>query len=141
MPQITRWFLKSSFLFLTLALTLEWGSSLSLLQLPALPPSFRPTIYHLLILGWLTQMIFGVAFWMFPKPSKQEYQRKTIYLCFLSLNLGLLLRTASEPFVYSYPHNALKIALILSALLQWIATLLFIYCIWHRLQPQKPKKT
>jgi hypothetical protein len=39
---------------------------------PALGALLWPTYLHLLVLGWLTQLIFGVAFWMFPRYSARN---------------------------------------------------------------------
>jgi hypothetical protein len=31
-----------------------------------------PVYLHLFMIGWVTQMIFGVAYWMFPRVSKEN---------------------------------------------------------------------
>src|SRR6476660_2692413 len=49
-----------------------------LVQLPALVASHPviavlfPTLLHLLVVGWITQVIFGVAYWMFPRYSAEQ---------------------------------------------------------------------
>jgi hypothetical protein len=62
MPPLTRWFVKTSFIYLTLALIagllVEIQSALKLTSLGGLFPIY----IHLLVLGWLSQLIFGVVF-------------------------------------------------------------------------------
>ncbi|MGW8249659.1 MAG: hypothetical protein ACWGO1_03380, partial [Anaerolineales bacterium] len=68
MPVLTRWFLKSSLLFLVLSALL--GVLLAArapLGLPGAIGAFNPLFFHLFMVGWVTQLIFGVVFWMFPK--------------------------------------------------------------------------
>lgn len=64
MPTLTRWFLKAALIYLILALCAG-----ILLSMPGetLISRLFPTYIHILAPGWLTQLIFGVAFWMFPK--------------------------------------------------------------------------
>ncbi|GAB4528205.1 MAG: hypothetical protein Kow0063_04200 [Anaerolineae bacterium] len=73
MPPLTRWFIKVSLIYLVAALLL--GAALearTLLGLPASVNTLRPVYFHLFMVGWVTQLIFGVAGWMFPKASPQR---------------------------------------------------------------------
>ena len=38
----------------------------SLVALPPIVSGLTPVYFHLFMVGWVTQMIFGVIFWMFP---------------------------------------------------------------------------
>jgi hypothetical protein len=68
-PTLTRWFIKSAMLYLVAALILSIAMQSSLHgEVPFLLLVW-PTYLHLLVVGWLTQLIFGVAFWLFPKHS------------------------------------------------------------------------
>ncbi|HZD58520.1 MAG TPA: hypothetical protein VE136_17435, partial [Anaerolineales bacterium] len=68
MPTLTRWFVKSSLVFLVAALITGLGLSAdSLWTLPAFVGTLTPVYFHLFLVGWVTQLIFGVVFWMFPK--------------------------------------------------------------------------
>ncbi len=89
MPLLTRWFLKTSFVYLGIALAAGvllagqplWG-------LPASLAALFPGYLHLLTVGWLTQLIFGVAYWMFPKDtSVQPHGREGLnWASYLTLN-------------------------------------------------------
>ncbi len=70
MPTLTRWYLKSALIFFMLALL---AAILQAFQRVAATPTFMaslgPVYFHLFLVGWVTQLIFGVVFWMFPKFS------------------------------------------------------------------------
>ncbi len=136
MPRLTRWFIKTSLVEFVLALVIGiwmalapslWGSALSW--------TF-PVYIHLLAFGWLTQLIFGVAFWMFPKftldkPHASEFLG---WVCYGLLNLGLLLRAVGEPLNTTRPSSIWGGLLVISALLQWLAGLAFVVDIWGRVK-------
>ena len=99
MPPLTRWFIKTSFIYFASALIL--GLILALqpfLSLGALSGLF-PVYIHMLVFGWLTQLIFGVVFWMFPKYSSERPRRSEAlgWWTYALLNLGLVLRALAEP--------------------------------------------
>ena len=61
MPLLTRTFIKTAMIYFALALVL------GILLAVGVTNSLFPVYIHLLVFGWLTQLIFGVVFWMFPK--------------------------------------------------------------------------
>ena len=67
MPLIVRWYLKTSLVYLVAALLVGIASSSQ--GLAPIPTGLGPVFIHLLVVGWITQLIFGVALWMFPKQS------------------------------------------------------------------------
>ncbi|MGD8634194.1 MAG: cbb3-type cytochrome c oxidase subunit I, partial [Anaerolineales bacterium] len=100
MPRLTQWYLRSALLYLVLSLSV--GFVLAGRTILGLPPSlvrFQPVFFHLFVVGWLTQLIFGVVYWMFPKFSRENPYRshKLAWTTFWLLNIGLLLRAFSEP--------------------------------------------
>lgn len=67
MPFLTRWYIRSALVYLVTALLL--AVVLALPNAINLPPFIRfmnPAYFHLFLVGWVTQMIFGVIYWMFP---------------------------------------------------------------------------
>jgi hypothetical protein len=95
-----------------------------------------PVYIHLLVIGWLSQLIFGVAFWMFPifsreKPRVSENLGWAIYIL---LNASLILRAIAEPWQSQHPNMGFAWLLILSAILQWLAGLLFVFNTWGRVK-------
>ena len=101
---------------------------------PFLGALLWPTYLHLLVLGWLTQLIFGVAFWMFPRHSAKE-PRSNKWLgwtTFWLLNAGLVLRAIGEPALALGAQT--EWILVLAALLQLGAGWAFIFNTWPRVK-------
>lgn len=130
MPLLTRIFIKTALVYFMLALMLGiW------LALGAANGLF-PVYIHLFVLGWLTQLIFGVIFWMFPKFSAEK-PRGTEALgwwTYILLNFGLLLRVFAEPINSYRPDTFSGWMLVLSAILQFLAGLLFVINSWGRVK-------
>ena len=63
MPRLTRIFIKTSLVYLVVALAV--GMLLALAQARPMPPitaQLRPVYFHLFMVGWVTQLIFGVGY-------------------------------------------------------------------------------
>jgi cbb3-type cytochrome oxidase subunit 1 len=134
-PPLTRWFIKFGLIYLVAALLT--GAILATRPLWNLPPvlaTLSPVYFHLLMVGWVTQIIFGVVYWMFPKYSKEKPHgsenlwRATFWL----LNVGLALRVFSEPTQGLRAEAGWLLAL--SAVLQWLAGLAFVVNTWGRVK-------
>lgn len=134
MPRLTRWFLKSSLLYLAAALLL--GVVVTAGVPPAAAAALRPVQLHLLSVGWVTQMIFGVAYWMFPRHSRERpYRSEGLgWAVYVLLNAGLLARAVAEPLHGARGDDALGVLLIASALLQSLAVAGFIWNTWGRVR-------
>lgn len=136
MPPLTRWFIKTAFVCLALALLASVLLGLqSVINLGTIGGLF-PVYIHLLVLGWLSQLIFGVGYWMFPKYSL-ERPRGSEHLGWWTyglLNLGLLLRIVAEPFQAANPNIVSGGALVISALLQLAAVTAFVVNTWPRVK-------
>ncbi len=93
-----------------------------------------PVYLHLLVLGWLTQLIFGVAFWMFPRYSADRPRGSDGlgWAAFFFLNTGLLLRAVAEPWLALTGTGGA--ALVISALLQLLAGAAFVANTWPRVK-------
>nr|MBI2905628.1 hypothetical protein [Chloroflexota bacterium] len=73
MPTLTRWFIKTALVYLVVALLV--GALFVMRNLIDLPPivgALGPVYFHLFMVGWVTQLIVGVAYWMFPKFSMEK---------------------------------------------------------------------
>lgn len=136
MPLLTRWFVKTSFVCLGLALVAGILNALQpLWNLPWLGGVF-PVYVHLLVLGWASQLIFGIAFWMFPKFSLDNPRRSEAlgWWTYGLLNAGLLLRAVAEPVNSVEPGPMAGWALLISAGLQLSAGLGFVWNTWSRIR-------
>lgn len=141
MPPVTRWFIKSAMIWLALGVTLALVAELPFIQGSRL---LLPVYWHMLVIGWITQVIMGVSVWMFPrkKRSRKKEQSRLAVGAFFLLNGGLVLRFLSEPFLPVFTNSAIVLAVvILSGILQVAAIALFVIEIWPRVQPKKKRKS
>lgn len=133
MPLLVRWYIKAAMAYLVLGLCVG-----VVLALPGAPQTSNlfPTYLHILTFGWLTQLIFGVAFWMFPKYSREQPRGREWlgWATFIFLNLGLILRAIFESLYRSAPSPLAGGGLIASALLQWLAGVAFVINTWNRVK-------
>ncbi len=88
-----------------------------------------PAYIHLLVVGWVTQLIAAVAYWMFPRREPRMPPNDAPgYVVYGLLNAGLLLRTYAEPLPER--HALLPAA----ALLQLAAIVLLAATLWPRIR-------
>lgn len=139
MPALTRWFIKTSFVYFTLALLA--GVALGARAVWAFSPpgaDFMPSYIHLLAEGWISMLIIGVVFWMFPKYSLERPRRSEQlgWASYILLNLGLLLRVISEPTMAVVGASASLWATLLTvaAILQWLGGMAFVINSWERVK-------
>lgn len=137
MPILTRVYIKTSLIYLVAALLV--GGVLALASVVDLPPALRslsPVYFHLLMVGWITQLIVGMLYWMLPKYSKEKPRGHDPlwWATYVLLNTGLLLRVAAEPANALMAGAAWQWGLALSALLQWLAGLTLIAAAWPRVK-------
>ncbi|HET7380917.1 MAG TPA: hypothetical protein VFJ24_12805 [Gaiellales bacterium] len=134
MPTISRWFIKTSLIAFVAALLVGVAQAAS--QPPPALGAVGPVYVHLLVVGWITQMIFGVAYWMFPKSSKDAPRGsdRLAIASYVCLNAGLLLRVLAEPVHTRHPTAVVAWTLVLSALLQWVGGMAFVVNTWARVK-------
>lgn len=127
MPTVTRWSIKIAFAWaafgVIIGVLLVWPGA------PALP---YPTYLHLLTVGWISNLIFGVAHWMFPRASV-EHPRGDARLAWGgwgALNAGLILRVIGEAARPSTPGTWL----LLAAVLQLTGVWLWVVHLWPRVK-------
>lgn len=144
MPSLARTFIKASFAYLIAAFLL--GALMTLDGWLSFSRWLRVLYFsqlHLLVVGWISQLALGVAYWMFPRFLKEQDPRprgseRLAYAVIVALNAGLLLRFALEPFSMLNPQPWLAAALSLSGILQALAVLGFGWLIWGRIRAMEP---
>lgn len=106
------------------------------LQLWAAAGVLLPVYYHLLMLGWVTQLIGGVALWMFPPLSRERPRgdERLGWFAYGALNGGLALRAAAEPLHALAPGPWSGGGLALAALLQVLAVWALVLALWPRVR-------
>lgn len=137
MPPLTRWFIKTALIYVVAALAV--GALLAaraVVELPPLAGALGPVYFHLFMVGWVTQLIMGMVYWMFPKYSQTQPRGddRLNWAVYVLLNLGLGLRVVSEPALSLTQAPLAGWALVLSAVLQWLAGLGFVVNTWARVK-------
>ncbi len=95
-----------------------------------------PIYIHLLVLGWLTQLVFGVVYWMFPKFSVDAPRgsERLGWWTYGLLNVGLILRAIAEPIQDIAPTSYSGWTLVVSALLLFLSGATFVLNSWQRVR-------
>lgn len=139
MPPITRLFVKTALAWFVAALIV--GVLLAARPLvPALEAAgaLWPVYWHLFMVGWVTQLIAGIAYWMFPKFSREQPRGSDslAWATFALLNAGLLLRALAEPALatVSAETGALRALVAASAFLLWAGGMAFVANTWTRVK-------
>ena len=137
MPKLSRWFIKAGMIYFFVGLAMAslllaqpvmgWSSQLQV---------FRPVYLHFLFIGWISQLIMGVGYWMFPKQSKENPRgnERLGWGVFILLNLGLVLRAIGEPAVILMPEAGLGWTLAVAAVCLLLAGWGFILNSWGRIK-------
>lgn len=137
MPTLSRWFIKVGMIYLLAGLAIGtvmllqpvmgWSAQIQLM---------RPVYLHFLFIGWVTQLIMGVGYWMFPKYSKEAPRgnEKLGWWVFILLNVGLCLRAIGEPAMLMMPHAAWGWMLAIASLCLLLAGWGFILNTWGRIK-------
>ncbi len=137
MPRLTRWFIRTAMAYLAAALVLALVLALpDSIGQPGFMRFMNPAYFHLFMVGWVTQMIFGVIHWLFPIVSRARPRgdERIGWASYALLNAGLLLRVLGEPLTGLYPDSGVGWLLAVSALLQWLAAVLFVVLAWPRVK-------
>ena len=138
MPRLTRWFLRAALVNLlaavALGVLLAWPRGA---PGPGALAASGPVYIHLLVVGWLTQLVMGVAWWMFPRQTRTTGGGNTIagWMIFALLNIGLFLRAVAEPQIAAaHAVSWTRWMIAAAALLQLLAGWLFVLAIWPRVR-------
>jgi hypothetical protein len=144
MPPIARTFTKAAFLYFLAAFLL---GALMMLDRWLSFSRWLKVVYlsqlHLLVVGWITQLAIGVAYWIFPRFLRNQDPRPRgsdalAWAVLISLNAGLLMRFIFEPFYLMRSQPWLAALLAVSGMLQAFAALGFAWLIWGRIRAMEP---
>lgn len=137
MPTLSRWYIKIGMFYFAIGLmmagllfvqpVLGWSSKLQVL---------RPVYLHFLFIGWVSQLIMGVGYWMFPKYSKDKPRgnERLGWAVLVLLNLGLVLRAIGEPVMVLAPHAGVGWMLAIASLCFLLTGWGFIFNTWGRIK-------
>ena len=137
MPRLTRYFIKTALIYLAAAMLL--GLLLALRTTIDFPPellALSPVYFHLFMVGWAAQLIFGMLFWMLPKYSREKPRghEPLGWAAYILINIGLSLRVIGEPLNATQSELGVGWLLVVSALLQLSGGWAFIAAVWPRVK-------
>ena len=138
MPKVARVFIKTGLIYFLCALLLGIVYEINSFSFPGMMPLF----WHLLMVGWITQIIFGVSMWMFPGRTREEsfIAQKWAWLTYGLLNAGLIFRVVAEPVVSSSELAVWDILILLSGILQAAAAVTYTIELWPRVQSKQQRR-
>lgn len=134
-PRLTRWFIRSALACLVAGVLVHVFIALRPMGPAGRALHLQPAALHLVVVGFLTQIVFGVALWLFPKaPCHRREPGAAGWCVFALLDVGILLRVLAEPFAATSPGRGVATALVVSALFQWLAAVGFAVLAWPRVR-------
>jgi heme/copper-type cytochrome/quinol oxidase subunit 1 len=103
----------------------------------------HPTAYevsahtHALLVGFVMEMILGVALWLFPRPDKSDerYDPRLAGLAYWVLTISTAGRVVGELARSHVDAPVLRWAIVVFGLGQVAAVLLFFHTMWSRIRP------
>jgi len=149
-PTTSRIFVKASIIYLCLGATL--GALMYIHRSISLGPwvnYVRVMHIQMLVVGWVTQLILGVGWWLFPplmiglrtdaplpvrRGQTQRGSEPLFWATFACLNTGILLRVLFEP-LYTWTKIDLFLFLTgVSGLFLFLAAIAFVTNMWSRVR-------
>jgi heme/copper-type cytochrome/quinol oxidase subunit 1 len=134
---LVRRYIKTAIIFLAVGIALG-GWMLVNRELYGRPPSEYETSAHthLIFVGFIMEMILGVALWLFPRPHKDDtrYSPRMANTAYWLLTLGTAIRAAGELARESADGAALRWLVVCSGLAQIAGIGLFFYTMWSRIR-------
>lgn len=135
MPTLSRWCIKTGLVYFVIGLALGIAVSFDPIRYSSGGQALWLVYLHLLVVGWITMLIIGVAYWLFPRYDRDR-PYGPVYLGWIAyglLNAGLVLRALAEPWS-AMGNRPLQAPILVSAAAQWLGILLFIGLLWPRVR-------
>jgi len=132
MPLLSRLYIRASLIYFAIGITI--GALILIEKGTAWDPQLwrlLPVHIELVLLGWMLQLVMGVAYWILPRSGLPPVRKRPALAtaAFVLLNLGILLH------VYDILLVSGNTLLFISRLLELIALLAFLVHIWPRVKP------
>jgi hypothetical protein len=150
MPDTSRVFVKASIVYLCLGAIL--GALMLInrwIPLGQVAGLVRASHVEMLVVGWLTQLILGVAWWLFPplklglrgdtplplrRGQAQRGSEPLFWATFLCLNAGVLLRAVFDPLYSLTRISSFGVLASVSGLFLFAAAVAFVANLWGRVR-------
>jgi cbb3-type cytochrome oxidase subunit 1 len=134
---LVRRYIKTAIAFLGVGILLG-GWMLVRRELEGIAPTAYETSAHThaLFVGFVIEMILGVALWLFPRPHKDDtrYSPRAAEAAYWLLTAGTAARVAGEIARDSFDGIALRWTVVCSGLAQIAGIALFFFTMWSRIR-------
>ncbi len=137
MPPLIRRYIKTSFVFLFLGMLLGAYATVEVNVMGrAVPWPLVTAHVHLVLVGFMLMLVFGVATWMFPRPAREEtrYRPWLAEVVYWLLTLATVARTLGELASAVVGVRGGSPVAALGGLGQLAAALLFVVNMWVRVR-------
>jgi hypothetical protein len=136
MTPLVRLYVKTSFLFLLVGVSLGGYITVQVnLLTRAVAWPLMTAHVHLILVGFMLMLVFGVATWMFPRPARNDarYRHGLAWLVYWMLTASTIVRTLGEltAAVTGVRGSALAA---LGGLGQLAAVAIFVVNMWTRVR-------
>ena len=129
MPELSRYMVRAALIYLLLGFTVG-GLLLTHKGLPFYPLMWRwlPIHIEFLLMGWVVQLVMGVAFWILPRNWKKSDRPRitSVWIAFGLLNLGIWL------IVVATLWNGNRNLLLWGRLVEVVSVMAFVFYAWQR---------
>jgi len=138
MHSLVRRYIKTAIAFLVIGLAIGvWMIARRELYGAYATPFETSAHTHALLVGFVMEMILGVALWLFPRPEKGNvrYSPRVAETAYWLLTVGTAVRVVGElarPFTASL---ILRWLIVLCGVGQTAGLMLFFYTMWPRIRP------
>ena len=148
MTPLVRLYVKTSFVFLLLGLVLGGYVTIQVNLLGrGVPWPLITAHVHVLLVGFLLTLVFGVATWMFPRPARDDarYRPGLAWLVYWLLTASTAIRALGEVGAAEVGSRGSPLAA-LGGLGQLAAAIVFVANMWTRVRmpgpiaPQQPPR-
>lgn len=134
---IVRRYIKTALVFFMTGLAL--GGWILFLQLSGPPANLGALISahtHLILFGFMVMLIMGIAYWMFPRPAKEDfrYSPRLSELNYWLITIGTVIRAVGEISMYIHPWDSAVFLVAVGAGAQLISGFIFSWNIWTRIR-------
>lgn len=134
MPSVSRWFVRAALLCLVAGMGMGTWMLLAQAADDRVGAPWPVLHAHVLLVGFLLQIVMGVAFWMFPRVAGARPGTSWAWVALVAVNLGLALRVLAEPVVHEGHGGAWRVLLGAAAVLPTLGVIAFALAILPRVR-------
>ena len=138
MHSLVRRFIKTAVGFLAVGLAIGAWMLVRRELLDRYPNPFEVSAHtHAILVGFVMQMILGVALWLFPRPDRADarYRPRVAETAYWLLTVGTAGRVLGELLRPTLDAPALRWGIVLGGLAQAAGMLAFFHTMWTRIRP------